>query len=637
LGAKYDKIECVKLLLTYQPNLVLQNSKRHTPLHLAARNGHKTMVELLLKHGMDVNVKAHCGSCLHEASLYGKVDVVHVLLDAGIDVSITDSTGGTAVDILEGHNAKKSIEIRTLLKEHSIHQGWEQHKRQSAMLPYQSDDAISETDSHDISQNQVDQNQSLQPTEVGPDYALLGEPVPTASTTAPSPSSPNSWTRPQSVPPSLPPLHDQQKLSSSYDHIGSDYSCLSDDSASQQEQSSPILERSLTMDTYTRNRSSSSDNPPALPLKRRHTNKALRQTSSEQKGQPFTATESKLKEEASPPHTAPLTVSTNPFSPDVSVDIDDIRRVSDPFAQLDGRSWENTITNPRSDDKLAHSHSLSRFAGLHLGGSIEARDAPADVYIAEAVCDGNVETEEDEWAQVERLLVSVDEVNNLLEEASEKEQSAKSLTESIEDLTSMLSGHSGALQSIDEFLEAYTGLQQYANLMVANGFDQVNFLANGILCESDLEDIGISHPDDKQKIMWAVESLPAAYQQPLPTRADSIGEWLSELKLPHYTALFIQHGFTSLDSVKALCGLKLDKVLPIHCLGHTRRLAAGISALVGVQQPVSSKLAVSCLLICRSLYSLMQFYMYFSLLPQLLMKKWMMNSIWMIHSHIQVT
>jgi hypothetical protein len=34
----------------------------------------------------------------------------------GIDVSITDSTGGTAVDILEGHNAKKSIEIRTLLK-----------------------------------------------------------------------------------------------------------------------------------------------------------------------------------------------------------------------------------------------------------------------------------------------------------------------------------------------------------------------------------------------------------------------------------------------------------------------------------------------------------------------------------------
>jgi hypothetical protein len=509
----------------------------------------------------------------------------------GIDVSITDSTGGTAVDILEGHNAKKSIEIRTLLKEHSIHQGWEQHKRQSAMLPYQSDDAISETDSHDISQNQVDQNQSLQPTEVGPDYALLGEPVPTASTTAPSPSSPNSWTRPQSVPPSLPPLHDQQKLSSSYDHIGSDYSCLSDDSASQQEQSSPILERSLTMDTYTRNRSSSSDNPPALPLKRRHTNKALRQTSSEQKGQPFTATESKLKEEASPPHTAPLTVSTNPFSPDVSVDIDDIRRVSDPFAQLDGRSWENTITNPRSDDKLAHSHSLSRFAGLHLGGSIEARDAPADVYIAEAVCDGNVETEEDEWAQVERLLVSVDEVNNLLEEASEKEQSAKSLTESIEDLTSMLSGHSGALQSIDEFLEAYTGLQQYANLMVANGFDQVNFLANGILCESDLEDIGISHPDDKQKIMWAVESLPAAYQQPLPTRADSIGEWLSELKLPHYTALFIQHGFTSLDSVKALCGLKLDKVLPIHCLGHTRRLAAGISALVGVQQPVSSKLA----------------------------------------------
>ena len=71
--------------------------------------------------------------------------------------------------------------------------------------------------------------------------------------------------------------------------------------------------------------------------------------------------------------------------------------------------------------------------------------------------------------------------------------------------------------------------------------------------------------------MWAVESLPTAYCLPLPTSADSIGEWLSELKLAHYTALFIKHGFTSLDSVKELCGLELDKVgKPLIRLNYTR-------------------------------------------------------------------
>lgn len=61
--------------------------------------------------------------------------------------------------------------------------------------------------------------------------------------------------------------------------------------------------------------------------------------------------------------------------------------------------------------------------------------------------------------------------------------------------------------------------------------------------------------------MLAVDSLPSAYRMPLPDNADSLGAWLSDLQLAQYTALFIQHGFTSLDSVKGLYGLELDKVL----------------------------------------------------------------------------
>ena len=156
------------------------------------------------------------------------------------------------------------------------------------------------------------------------------------------------------------------------------------------------------MDTYTRNRVSSSDEPPALPLKRRHTNRTSeRRISSGQKeivGKAAPETASRLKEESSLPHTTPLTISTNPFSPFGSIDMDHNPRASDPFVQLDVSALKKTTNIPTSDKKAVDKH--NRFAGLHLGGSIEALGVPADVYIAEAMCgEDGVETE-DEWAQV---------------------------------------------------------------------------------------------------------------------------------------------------------------------------------------------------------------------------------------------
>ncbi|KAM6898870.1 caskin-2 [Lycodopsis pacificus] len=125
LACEFGRLRVAQLLLSSNmvPALLEgdnMDSPATTPLHLAARNGHKDIIKLLLKAGIDINRTTKAGTSLHEAALYGKTEVVRLLLDAGINVNMRNTYNQTALDIVNQFTTSTaSREIKQLLREAS--------------------------------------------------------------------------------------------------------------------------------------------------------------------------------------------------------------------------------------------------------------------------------------------------------------------------------------------------------------------------------------------------------------------------------------------------------------------------------------------------------------------------------------
>jgi len=101
---KYKKIE--EFISTCNDlSLQLENRRGkfgYTPLHEAVSNGHFRVLQLLLRHGGNVNSCANSGwSLLHVAASTGRVDCVRVLLANNADISVTDEYGKTPKQMAE--------------------------------------------------------------------------------------------------------------------------------------------------------------------------------------------------------------------------------------------------------------------------------------------------------------------------------------------------------------------------------------------------------------------------------------------------------------------------------------------------------------------------------------------------------
>ncbi len=117
LAAHRGYLEVVRGLLP-APGIRLNHGadERFIPLGIAAQQGHKDIVRLLLRHGADPNMKSGAGfTPLHVACLEGHTAIVQVLLNAGADpdAGVVDSRGQTqtpdSLAGIRGHHEVASI------------------------------------------------------------------------------------------------------------------------------------------------------------------------------------------------------------------------------------------------------------------------------------------------------------------------------------------------------------------------------------------------------------------------------------------------------------------------------------------------------------------------------------------------
>ena len=112
----------VTTILQTNPKLVRAKFTRGGPvdgwplLMIAASQGDKPMVEILLGSGADVNDKNYSSEvALHYAALHGHKEIVQLLLDHKADVNVKNDAGATA---LSGATSEGKTDIVTLLKQH---------------------------------------------------------------------------------------------------------------------------------------------------------------------------------------------------------------------------------------------------------------------------------------------------------------------------------------------------------------------------------------------------------------------------------------------------------------------------------------------------------------------------------------
>uniref|UniRef100_A0A8C4S8B3 Ankyrin repeat and sterile alpha motif domain containing 1B n=1 Tax=Erpetoichthys calabaricus TaxID=27687 RepID=A0A8C4S8B3_ERPCA len=132
------------------------------------------------------------------------------------------------------------------------------------------------------------------------------------------------------------------------------------------------------------------------------------------------------------------------------------------------------------------------------------------------------------------------------------------------------------VQSVGQWLDNI-GLVQYENHLLANGFDNVQFMGSNVVEDQDLLEIGILNSAHRQRLLQAIRLLPrirpVGYDGNNPT---SVAEWLESLDLGDYTKAFLINGYTSMELVKKIWDIELINVLKISLLGHRKRILASL-------------------------------------------------------------
>uniref|UniRef100_A0A8D2ZN89 Ankyrin repeat and sterile alpha motif domain-containing protein 1B n=1 Tax=Scophthalmus maximus TaxID=52904 RepID=A0A8D2ZN89_SCOMX len=161
------------------------------------------------------------------------------------------------------------------------------------------------------------------------------------------------------------------------------------------------------------------------------------------------------------------------------------------------------------------------------------------------------------------------------------------------DIKEDASGPRCPMQSVGQWLDSI-GLVQYENHLLANGFDNVQFMGSNVVEDQDLLEIGILNSAHRQRLLQAIRLLPRVrpigYDGNNPT---SVAEWLESLELGDYTKSFLINGYTSMELVKKIWEIELINVLKISLIGHRKRILASLGDRLHEDTPQKPPRAIS--------------------------------------------
>ncbi|XP_023216633.1 ankyrin repeat and sterile alpha motif domain-containing protein 1B-like [Centruroides sculpturatus] len=116
-------------------------------------------------------------------------------------------------------------------------------------------------------------------------------------------------------------------------------------------------------------------------------------------------------------------------------------------------------------------------------------------------------------------------------------------------------GNARGFSTVREWLESLD-MAEYENLLMENGFDDVDFLGSTTLDDRDLIEIGVLAENHRQKILNSAKDfpnlLPIGRGEGKAGIPNSIEQWLRSLNLESYVNVFAENEFTELDKLTTL-------------------------------------------------------------------------------------
>ena len=164
-------------------------------------------------------------------------------------------------------------------------------------------------------------------------------------------------------------------------------------------------------------------------------------------------------------------------------------------------------------------------------------------------------------------------------------------------------------------------MEKYYNIMVTNGFDDINLLinqtkaGNGIK-DKQLKEAGINKPGDRAKILIRIHEKAGYYVFPVPkevyyvcqkenikddSNINKLNDWLKSLKIENYLENFVNNGYHSIElmllqieSKNPLTDEILKDEIGITKMGHRSRI---INKLLEEGKSLKNKLKTSMLVV----------------------------------------